>query len=165
MEECSVVFEELQEAHTQYAVDGYLNRFSKLYESHFEALCNALDEDVLVPFLNIRANPQQLNTQPSDTAEIDEEVANISAATTLIHLTQAIYFQPNPSAIMAEDLMHWVNRLESRPDPLEGEDIMRRHPACHHPSYWSFIHKYLQLIRLQLTYCIGLRRAPSLKLQ
>jgi hypothetical protein len=46
MDECSVVFEELQETHAQYAVDGYLNRFSKLYESHFEALCNALDEDV-----------------------------------------------------------------------------------------------------------------------
>ena len=89
------------------------------------------------------ANPWQLNTQPSDSADIEEEVANISAATTLIHLTQAIYFQPNPSAIMAEDLMHWVNRLESRPDRLEGEDIMRRHPACHHPSYWGFLHKYV----------------------
>jgi hypothetical protein len=46
MQECSVVFEELQETHAQYAVPGYLNRFSKLYESHFEALCTALDADV-----------------------------------------------------------------------------------------------------------------------
>jgi hypothetical protein len=46
MEECSVVFEELQETHTQYAVPGYLNRFSKLYESHFEALCAALEAEV-----------------------------------------------------------------------------------------------------------------------
>lgn len=46
MQECSVVFEELQETHAQYAVPGYLNRFSKLYESHFEALCAALDADV-----------------------------------------------------------------------------------------------------------------------
>lgn len=46
MEECSVVFEELQETHAQYAIPGYLNRFSKLYESHFEALCTALDADV-----------------------------------------------------------------------------------------------------------------------
>ena len=46
MEECSIVFEELQQAHAQYAVPGYLNRFSKLYESHFEALCTALDNEV-----------------------------------------------------------------------------------------------------------------------
>ena len=46
MEECAIVFEELQETHTQYNVPGYLNRFSKLYESHFEALCNALDSEV-----------------------------------------------------------------------------------------------------------------------
>jgi hypothetical protein len=61
----------------------------------------------------------------------------------LIHLTQTIYFQPNPSAIIAEDLMHWVNRLESRPDPAEGNEIMRRQPACHHPNYWAFLHKYV----------------------
>jgi len=46
MQECSLVFEELQETHAQYAVPGYLNRFSKLYESHFEALCTALDANV-----------------------------------------------------------------------------------------------------------------------
>jgi len=46
MEECAIVFEELQETHTQYNVPGYLNRFSKLYESHFEGLCNALDSEV-----------------------------------------------------------------------------------------------------------------------
>jgi hypothetical protein len=46
MQECSVVFEELQETFVQYAVPGYLNRFSKLYESHFEALCGALDAEV-----------------------------------------------------------------------------------------------------------------------
>jgi len=46
MEECSVVFEELQETHAQYSVPGYLNRFSKLYESHFEAFCTAMDAEV-----------------------------------------------------------------------------------------------------------------------
>jgi hypothetical protein len=46
MNECSVVFEELQETYAQYAVPGYLNRFSKLYESHFEALCASLDANV-----------------------------------------------------------------------------------------------------------------------
>jgi hypothetical protein len=46
MEECSAVFEELQQTHAQHTVPGYLNRFSKLYESHFEALCNAIDADV-----------------------------------------------------------------------------------------------------------------------
>jgi hypothetical protein len=46
MEECSVVFEELQETHAQYSVPGYLNRFSKLYESHFEAFCAAMDAEV-----------------------------------------------------------------------------------------------------------------------
>lgn len=46
MEECSVVFEELQDTHSQYIVPGYLNRFSKLYERHFEALCTAVDADV-----------------------------------------------------------------------------------------------------------------------
>lgn len=46
MEECSVVFEELQETHAQYTVPGYLNRFSKLYESHFEAFCAAMDAEV-----------------------------------------------------------------------------------------------------------------------
>ena len=53
MQECSVVFEELQETHAQYAVPGYLNRFSKLYESHFEALCTALDADVGPSFLTL----------------------------------------------------------------------------------------------------------------
>jgi len=46
MEECSVVFEELQETHAQYTIPGYLNRFSKLYESHFEAFCTAMDAEV-----------------------------------------------------------------------------------------------------------------------
>jgi hypothetical protein len=46
MEECSVVFEELQETYAQYSVPGYLNRFSKLYESHFEAFCAAMDAEV-----------------------------------------------------------------------------------------------------------------------
>jgi hypothetical protein len=46
MNECSVVFEELQDTYAQYAVPGCLNRFSKLYESHFEALCASLDADV-----------------------------------------------------------------------------------------------------------------------
>jgi hypothetical protein len=49
MNECSVVFEELQETYAQYAVPGYLNRFSKLYESHFEAFCAALDAEVDSP--------------------------------------------------------------------------------------------------------------------
>jgi hypothetical protein len=53
MQECSAVFEELQETHAQYAVPGYLNRFSKLYESHFEALCAALDADVSPLILGI----------------------------------------------------------------------------------------------------------------
>jgi len=48
MEECSVVFEELQETHAQYTIPGYLNRFSKLYESHFEAFCAAMDAEVYV---------------------------------------------------------------------------------------------------------------------
>jgi len=90
----------------------------------------------------LESKPQQLNNEPDNATEIDDEVANISSAMTLIHLTQAIYFQPNPSAIMAEDLMHWVNRLESRPDPAEGDEIMRKQPACHHPGYWGFLHKY-----------------------
>jgi hypothetical protein len=51
MMECSVVFEELQETHSQYAVPGYLNRFSKLYEKHFEALCNTLDQIVTPRYL------------------------------------------------------------------------------------------------------------------
>ena len=88
------------------------------------------------------SNSKQLNNQPTNAGDIEEEILNISAAMTLIHLTQAIYFQPNPTAIMAEDLMHWVNRLDSHPDPAEGDEIMRRHPACHHPSYWAFLHKY-----------------------
>src|SRR5579859_265305 len=46
MKECSVVFEELQETHAQFAVPGYLNRFSKLYEGHYDALCTSLDEQV-----------------------------------------------------------------------------------------------------------------------
>jgi len=88
------------------------------------------------------SNSKQLNNQHTNAGEIEEEILNISAAMTLIHLTQAIYFQPNPTAIMAEDLMHWVNRLDSHPDPVEGDEIMRRHPACHHPSFWPFLHKY-----------------------
>ena len=84
------------------------------------------------------SNSKQLNNQHTNAGEIEEEILNISAAMTLIHLTQAIYFQPNPTAIMAEDLMHWVNRLDSHPDPVEGDEIMRRHPACHHPSFWPF---------------------------
>jgi hypothetical protein len=86
---------------------------------------------------------EQLNNEPENAAEIEDEVANISSAMNLIHLTQAIYFQPNPSAIMAEDLMHWVNRLESKPDPEEGDEIMRRQPACNHPAFWGFLHKFL----------------------
>jgi hypothetical protein len=46
MEECSVVFEELQQTYAQYTVPGYLNRFSKLYESHCEALITALEAEV-----------------------------------------------------------------------------------------------------------------------
>jgi hypothetical protein len=88
----------------------------------------------------------QLNAQPRNVTQIEDEIANLSAAMTLIHLTQTIYFQPNPSAIMAEDLMHWVNRLESRPDPAEGQQIMNSHPASHHPGYWTFLHKYPQTI-------------------
>jgi Nup85 Nucleoporin len=84
----------------------------------------------------------KLNDETENGPEIEDEVANISSAMNLIHLTQAVYFQPNPSAIIAEDLMHWVNRLESRPDPAEGNEIMRRQPACQHPGYWGFLHKY-----------------------
>jgi len=87
-------------------------------------------------------NLRQLNHDPPNAIELEEEVTNLSSATTLMHLTQTIYFQPNPSAIMAEDLMHWVNRLDSRPDPAEGEEIMRKVPASHHPGYWNFLHKY-----------------------
>ena len=83
---------------------------------------------------------QQLNGNPPNATEIEQDVSNISSAVTLIHLTQTIYFQPNPSAIMAEDLMHWVNR-ESGPDEVEGAEIMKTHPPCHHPSYWTFLHK------------------------
>jgi len=86
-----------------------------------------------------------LNHDPPNAIELEEEVTNLSSATTLMHLTQTIYFQPNPSAIMAEDLMHWVNRLDSRPDPAEGEEIMRKVPASHHPGYWNFLHKYASL--------------------
>ena len=46
MQECSLVFEELQQTESLYKLPGYLNRFSKLYESHFEALCSALDANV-----------------------------------------------------------------------------------------------------------------------
>jgi hypothetical protein len=85
----------------------------------------------------------------------------------LIHLTQAIYFQPNPSAIMAEDLMHWVNRLESKPDPEEGDEIIRRQPACNHPAFWGFLHKFLpnlfitDLLGLHLVRCSRLRYVVS----
>lgn len=140
MKECSIVFEELQQAHAQYAVPGYLNRFSKLYESHFEALCTTLDSEVPSTYFTV-ANNQLLDNNPDNSGEIDDELANISSAMNLIHLTQAIYFQPNPSAIMAEDLMHWVNRLDSKPDPAEGDEIMRKQPACHHPAYWPFLFK------------------------
>jgi len=94
----------------------------------------------------------QLNEQPPNAPEIEDEIANLSAAMTLIHLTQTIYFQPNPTAIMAEDLMHWVNRLDSSPDPVEGQQIMRSHPASHHPSYWTFLHKYLILCKRNFAY-------------
>jgi Nup85 Nucleoporin len=141
MIECSVVFEELREAHAQLAVPGYLNSFSKVYEKLFEGLCDTLDEIVLSP-----TSPPlmlwQLNEQPPNASEIEDQIASLSAATALIHLTQAIYFQPNPSAIMAEDLMHWVNRLESRPDQSEGKEIVSTYPASHHPSYWTFLQKY-----------------------
>ena len=141
MEEISVVFEELQDTHSQYTIPGYLNRFSKLYERHFETLCTSLDADVCQLTL-CQSNSQLLNDHPANAGEIEDEIQNISAAMTLIHLTQAIYFLPNPTAIMAEDLMHWVNQLDSQPDPTDGDEIMRRHLACHHPSYWSFLHKY-----------------------
>jgi len=84
---------------------------------------------------------QLLDNNPDNSGEIEDELASISSAMNLIHLTQAIYFQPNPSAIMAEDLMHWVNRLDSKPDPAEGDEIMRKQLACHHPAYWPFLFK------------------------
>jgi Nup85 Nucleoporin len=138
MEECSVVFEELQQTYAQYTVPGYLNRFSKLYESHFEALITALEAEV--PPSLVHSLTQLRSPTPSPT-DLEEEITNVSAAMTLIHLTQAIYFQPNPSAIMAEDLMHWVNRLDSQPDPVLGDEIMRHQPACQHPLYWQFLLK------------------------
>ena len=52
IEECGVVFEELQETHAQYTVPGYLNRFSKLYESHFEAFCAVLNTEVQAIFIH-----------------------------------------------------------------------------------------------------------------
>ena len=142
MEECSVVFEELQQTCSQYTPPGYLNRFSKLYESHFEALCTSLDAQV-GPGHNPCPNAQLQSSDPDTAAEIEDEITNISAAMNLIHLTQAIYFQPNPSAVMAEDLMHWINRLDSQPDPAQGNEIMRKQPPCHHPTYWSFLLKYV----------------------
>ena len=111
------------------------------------------------------SNSKQLNNQPTNAGDIEDEILNISAAMTLIHLTQAIYFQPNPTAIMAEDLMHWVNRLDSHPDPAEGDEIMRRHPACHHPSYWPFLHKYIPPSRNLLNTFLGLSLEDSSKLQ
>lgn len=51
IQECGLLFEELQQpyTHAQSEEPGYLNRFSKLYESHFEALCTALDAEVFSP--------------------------------------------------------------------------------------------------------------------
>jgi len=43
MKEISVIFEELQDTHSQYTIPSYFNRFSKLYERHFETLCAGLE--------------------------------------------------------------------------------------------------------------------------